>query len=94
MSKLAGLLLCLAVVGVASFAHSAAPISPPLGVDVQNWIPVSEHLGFVATHGNVESGFPSPVQGAVEGYFVVRKGNSWLRVSHNQLDKFVPANGH
>jgi hypothetical protein len=81
-------LLILASVLAIHFANGASSPDRPAGVNVQNWIPVSDKMGFVVTT-------PQSVPGALvttdrqplllappaEGYFMVRSGIGWQRIT-------------
>ena len=49
MKAIAASLLILATVLVIHFANGASSPDRPAGVDAQNWIPVSDKMGFVVT---------------------------------------------
>jgi hypothetical protein len=68
----------------------------PIGVEAQDWIPVSEKLGFVvvSTVGSPKANFPNPPQGEralpllrgvmppapAAGYFMVKTSDGWRRL--------------
>lgn len=49
MRTIAAALLILVSVLTIHFAFGASPPDRPAGVDAQNWIPVSDKMGFVVT---------------------------------------------
>jgi hypothetical protein len=57
----------------------------PAGVDAQNWISISEEMGFVVTSSQWLA--PTPDKQALlltrpaEGYFMVHTGNVWQRLT-------------
>jgi hypothetical protein len=85
MKAIAASLLILSTVLAIHFANGAAPPDRPAGVDAQNWIPVSDKMGFVVTTPRV---FPMPMPdrqvlfltAPAEGYFMVHRGNTWQRI--------------
>ncbi len=91
MKKVLGLLLVVAViVGVVPYARSLGmPPSPP-GVSASDRIPLGDAAGFVITHNNAPLASPTK-PGAVRGYFMVRLGNSWLRVDSEPDSRQYPA---
>jgi hypothetical protein len=68
------------------FANSASSPDRPAGVDAQNWIAVSDKMGFVVTTPHI---YPPPVTdpqallpaAPAEGYFMVHTGNVWQRLT-------------
>jgi hypothetical protein len=78
-------LLVLASVLTIHFALGASTPDRPAGVDAQNWISVSDKMGFVVTTPRV---FPMPMPdrqvllltAPAEGYFMVHTGNTWQRL--------------
>jgi hypothetical protein len=91
MKKVLGLLLVVAIiVGAVPYARSLGmPPSPP-GVSATDWIPLGDTAGFVITHNNAPLVSPTK-PGAVRGYFMVRPGNSWLRVDSEPESRQYPA---
>jgi hypothetical protein len=85
MKAIAASLLILASVLAVHFANGASSPDRPAGVDAQNWIPVSDKMGFVVTTPHV---FPMPMPdrqvlfltSPAEGYFMVHTGNVWQRL--------------
>jgi hypothetical protein len=72
MKAIAASLLILASVLAIHFAFGASSPDRPAGVDAQNWIPVSDKMGFVVTSSHP---FPPPnvmLAPPAEGYFMVR----------------------
>lgn len=67
------------------FALGASGPDRPAGVEAQDWIPVSDKMGFVVT---TPHRYPGPggdnqvllLTPPAEGYFMVRNGNRWLRI--------------
>jgi hypothetical protein len=85
MKPIAAALLILACVLAVHFANGASSPDRPAGVDAQNWIPVSDKMGFVVTSPRT---FPMPMPdrqvlfltSPAEGYFMVHTGNVWQRL--------------
>jgi hypothetical protein len=85
MKAIAATLLILSFVVTIHFALGASTPDRPAGVDAQNWIPVSDKMGFVVTTPRV---FPMPMPdrqvlfltAPAEGYFMVQRGNTWQRI--------------
>jgi hypothetical protein len=84
MKAIAATLLILASVLAIHLANGASSPDRPAGVNAQNWIPVSEKMGFVVTTPRI---YPPPVvkqhlllTPPAEGYFMVRTGNGWQRI--------------
>src|ERR1700684_977581 len=77
----ATLLIFVSVLSI-RFANGASTPGRPPGVDAQNWIPVSEKMGFVVTTPHL---YPGPggdnqillLTPPAEGYFMVRNGSRW-----------------
>jgi hypothetical protein len=90
MKKVLGLLLVVAIiVSVVPYARSLGmPPSPP-GVSAADWIPLGDAAGFVITHNTAPLVSPTK-PGAVRGYFMVRPGNSWLRVDSEPESRQYP----
>ena len=86
MKAIAATLLILAAVLAAHFASGASTGDRPAGVDAQNWIPVSDKMGFVVTSPRM---YPMPMPDRqvlllappAEGYFMVHTGNVWQRLT-------------
>jgi hypothetical protein len=85
MKAIAASLVILASILAIHFANGASSPDRPAGVDAQNWIPVSDKMGFVVTTPRI---FPVPMPDRqvllltppAEGYFMVRTGNGWQRI--------------
>jgi hypothetical protein len=80
MKAIAAILLVFASVLAVHFASGASPGDRPAGVNNENWIPVSDKMGFVVTSSHP---FPPPavmLAPPAEGYFMVRTGNGWQRI--------------
>jgi len=91
MKKVLGLLLVVAIiVGAVPYARSLGIPPAPPGVPANNWIPIGDSAGFVITHNNAPLASPTK-PGAVRGYFMVRPGNSWLRVDSEPESQQYPA---
>jgi hypothetical protein len=90
MKRLFGLLVAVAIVITAvPYARSlGAPPSPP-NIAAKNWIPLGDAAGFVIIRPLPGDLMPAP--GVVKGYFMVRQGNSWLRVDSGQDSQVQPA---
>ena len=91
MKSLACLLLVI-VVGVVAIPHAfgeRAATRPP-GVPANNWVPINEQFGIVLVSPGPSDAPPQVVTGdprvlmvgpASNGYFMVRRGNVWTRLS-------------
>jgi hypothetical protein len=85
MKAITATLLILASALTIHCALGASTPDRPAGVDAQNWIPVSDKIGFVVTTPRI---YPLPVMDKqplllpppAEGYFMVRTGNGWQRI--------------
>jgi hypothetical protein len=87
MKAITASLLILASVLAVHFASGASGPDRPAGVDAQNWISVSDKMGFVVT---TPKGYPGALVTTdrqplllaqpAEGYFVVHRGNVWQRI--------------
>ena len=82
MNKLVSLLLVVAIAFAAiPYARSlGAPDGPP-GITADHWIPMGEAAGFVVTEtaNDLRKGLRTDPN-AVRGYFMVRRGQAWMRV--------------
>jgi hypothetical protein len=86
MKAVAASLLILASVLAIHFALGASTPDRPAGVDAQDWIPVTDKMGFVVTTPHA---FPMPMPdrqvlfltAPAEGYFMVHRGNVWQRIT-------------
>jgi hypothetical protein len=88
MKKLLGLFVVIAIAfSVVPNARSLGTTPAPSGVSANDWIPLSEVAGFVVVHGNSFSNSP----GVIRGYFVVQRGNAWLRVDPVPEATVLPA---
>jgi len=52
----------------------------PRGVDAQNWIPVSDKMGFVDTSPHPFPPADAMLEPPTEGYFMIRNRNGWHRI--------------
>jgi hypothetical protein len=85
MKVIAATLLILSSLLIIHFALGAPGADRPVGVNAENWIPVSDKMGFVVTTRRI---FPMPMPdrqslllaAPAEGYFMVRTGNGWQRI--------------
>jgi hypothetical protein len=85
MKAIAVSLLVLASVLAVHFANGASSPDRPAGVNAENWIPVSDKMGFVVTTPRI---YPMPMPdrqtlfltAPAEGYFMVHTGNVWTRI--------------
>jgi hypothetical protein len=85
MKTIAATLLILASVLTVHFASGASGPDRPAGVNAENWIPVSDKMGFVVTTPRI---YPMPMPdrqtlfltAPAEGYFMVHTGNVWQRL--------------
>ncbi len=93
MNKVLGILIVVAIiVGAVPYARGlGAPSSPP-GVSAENWISFGDAAGFVIRHALPGDATLRP--GMVKGYFMVRKGNSWLKVDSDPDVQAQPAIAH
>jgi hypothetical protein len=85
MKAIAASLLVLASVLAVHFASGASSPDRPAGVSAENWIPVSDKMGFVVTTRRIYPPIMRDRQqlllnGPAEGYFVVHTGNVWQRI--------------
>ena len=81
-------LLILASILTIHFALGASNPDRPNGIDAQDWIPVSDKMGFVVT---TSEGYPGTLVTTdrqplllappAEGYFTVRAGDHWQRIT-------------
>jgi hypothetical protein len=88
MKTIAASLLVLASVLTIYFANGASSPDRPAGVDAQNWIPVSDRMGFVVTTPQSVTGAlvttdqqPLLLMPPAEGYFIMHTGNVWQRIT-------------
>ena len=85
MKAIAAALLILASVLAVHFALGASSPDRPANLNAENWIPVSDKMGFVVTTRRI---FPMPMPdrqvlfltAPAEGYFMVHTGNVWQRL--------------
>jgi hypothetical protein len=80
MKAIAASLLILASVLTIHFALGASSPDRPAGVNADNWIPVSDKMGFVVTSSHPFPPPPVMLAPPAEGYFMVRTGNTWQRI--------------
>jgi hypothetical protein len=92
VKKLFGLFLVIGiVVGAVPYARSlGTPPSPP-DIAAKRWIAMGDGAGFVITLGDSISGAAKLTPGTVKGYFMVRQGNTWLRVDSQPETQAYPA---
>jgi hypothetical protein len=57
----------------------------PLGVSAENWIPVSDQVGFVITQG-----VPNQQADVLSGYFLAWHEDSWKRIDSAGGARFQP----
>jgi hypothetical protein len=85
MKAIAASLLILSTVLAVHFANGASTGDRPAGVDAQNWIPVSEKVGFVVTSSRWLAPTPDKqpllLTPAAEGYFMVHTALGWQRLT-------------
>ena len=88
MKAIAASLLILSSVLTIHFALGASGPVRPAGVSPQNWIPVSDKMGFVVTTPQLPPGAlvttdrqPLLLAPPAEGYFMVRTSNGWQRIT-------------
>jgi len=85
MKAITASFITLSTVLTIHFALGASGPDRPAGVDAQNWIPVSDKMGFVVTTPRI---FPMPMSdrqvlfltAPAEGYFMVHIGHTWQRI--------------
>jgi hypothetical protein len=100
MKAIAATLLILASILAIHFANGASSPERPAGVDAQHWIPVSDKMGFVVTTPQSAPGAlvktdrqPLLLAPPAEGYFMVRSGIGWQRITINDPLKGPGASG-
>jgi hypothetical protein len=83
MNKVFGLLIATAlVVGIVPYARSVdTPVLPP-GISASNWVAMGDAAGFVITNSRTAS---------LKGYFMARRGGTWVRIDSAPEDAFHPA---
>jgi hypothetical protein len=87
MKAIAAFLLVLASILAVHFANGASSPDRPAGVNAENWIPVTDKMGFVVTTPQSALGArvttdrqPLLLTPPAEGYFMVHTGNVWQRL--------------
>jgi hypothetical protein len=93
MKVISAAVLVLVLAFAIHLALGASSPDRPAGVDAQNWIPVSDKMGFIVTSSHP---FPPPnvlLAPPAEGYFMVRTGNSWQRIIINDPIKGPSSSG-
>jgi hypothetical protein len=84
MSKVFGLLLVVAIaIGAMPYARSLGTPAPPRGVAADHWIPMGDAAGFVITGDSSDprKGLKEGGSDQVKGYFMIRRGSAWSRIS-------------
>jgi hypothetical protein len=82
MNKILSLLLLSAIlIAVVPHAHGLGTPEAPAGITADHWIPMGEAAGFVITDtaNDLRKGLRTD-RNVVTGYFMVRRGRSWMRV--------------
>jgi hypothetical protein len=91
MNKVFGLLLVVAIaIGAVPYARSLGTPAPPHGVAADHWIPMGDAAGFVITGdaSDPKKGLKEGGRDQVKGYFMIRRGGAWSRIS-NEPDEGV-----
>jgi hypothetical protein len=87
LKAIAASLLVLASILTVHFALGASSPDRPAGVNAENWIPVSDKMGFVVTNPQSALGAlvtkdrqPLLLAPPAQGYFMVHTGITWQRI--------------
>jgi hypothetical protein len=91
MNKIFGLLLIVAIaIGIVPYARSLGTPEPPRSVAADHWVPMGDAAGFVITGdaSDPRRGAKEGGSGQVKGYFMIRRGGAWSRIS-NEPDEGV-----
>jgi hypothetical protein len=77
-------------IGIVPYARSLGTPEPPRGVAADHWVPMGDAAGFVITGdaSDPKQGLRVGGSGQVKGYFMIRRGASWSRIS-NEPDEGV-----
>jgi hypothetical protein len=80
MKKVLGLIVVAAIVGgMGPYARGTGNAGLPPDISADNWIALGDMAGFVVTNGDSSMGSTRSV-GVAKGYFMVRRGSTWLRI--------------
>jgi hypothetical protein len=96
MNKILSVLLLVAIAaGIVPHAHSLGAPSPPPGVSADKWVAMGDAAGFVITKaGNdFRQGLRSEPN-TLNGYFMARIKDSWLRIDTTAGYETHPALQH
>jgi len=84
---LASILLVIVSVGLSTAGSAGAAPDRPPGIAASDWVPLSKTLGLVVLHPRertVTMPVPDPtallIHQPLQGYFMIRRGMSWLRL--------------
>jgi hypothetical protein len=89
MNKVFGLFLVVAIaLGAVPYARSLGTPAPPHGVAADHWIPMGDAAGFVITGNSSDrqKGLKEGGRDQVKGYFMIRRGDTWSRISNEPDD--------
>ena len=67
-----------------------AELSAPPDVAISNWIPLAESFGFVIVNAGKTTKPKQPGQPALFGYFMVKRGDVWVRLIEELPPRVVP----
>jgi hypothetical protein len=67
-----------------------AELSPPPDVAISNWIPLGESFGFVIVNAGKTTKPKQPGQQALSGYFMVKRGDVWVRLIEELPPRVFP----
>jgi hypothetical protein len=80
MKKVIGLMVAAAIVGaMGPYARGVGNSGLPPDISADNWIALGDMAGFVVTNNDSLIGSTRSV-GVAKGYFMVRRGSTWLRI--------------
>ena len=83
MNKVFSLLLIVAIaIGIVPDARSLGTPEPPRGVAADHWVPMGDVITGDAS--DPKQGLRMGGSGQVKGYFMIRQGASWSRISNEQ----------
>jgi hypothetical protein len=91
MNKVFSLLLIVAIaVGIVPYARSLGSPERPRCVVADHWVPMGDAAGFVITGdaSDAKKGLKEGGNSQVKGYFMIRRGGAWSKVS-NEPDEGV-----
>ena len=67
-----------------------AELSAPPDVAISNWVPLGESFGFVIVNVGKTTKPKQPRQPALSGYFMVKRGDVWVRLIEELPPRVVP----